>query len=347
MQMRTSLWVVALSCVFGGIAGLIPAPAAWAQAEVCPPAVTVVAGPTATQLNQVVTGASATLTADQDPAGPPITLLRLRVNSATRGDFTPATMLVGSQYQVPLVLSPAGSYSVSLCGVAAVVAPPPPPPQTATLPAGATQCAPEDGTCTFTGAARPVYYGANGTYVSLLLPSPVACTNAVFGDPLVGVGKACYLAPTAAPVPTDAVVSAWSAWTGGAWSTCSASQQARTETRTRTVVTPASNGGQTPALSETRTASQTCVMPPVVVLPRVTLAVSACVLTATTTTTPDGTTGWGVQYQRNGNNHGSRDTSSPYERAATVTAGSYTLTAIWTKSGQATVTQALGAVVCD
>lgn len=63
------------------------------------------------------------------------------------------------------------------------------------------------------------------------------------------------------PTPVDAVVSAWSDWAGGAWSVCSNGTQTRTETRTRTVVTPA-NGGATPALSETRTASQPCTVTP-------------------------------------------------------------------------------------
>jgi hypothetical protein len=70
--------------------------------------------------------------------------------------------------------------------------------------------------------------------------------------------------PPPPPVATDAVVSAWSAWTGDVWSACSGGTQTRTETRTRTVVTAATNGGTTPALSETRTASQSCaVTPPV------------------------------------------------------------------------------------
>jgi hypothetical protein len=62
--------------------------------------------------------------------------------------------------------------------------------------------------------------------------------------------------------PVDAVVSDWSAWMGGDWSACSSGTQTRTETRTRTVLTPAQNGGATPALSETRTASQVCTVPP-------------------------------------------------------------------------------------
>lgn len=68
--------------------------------------------------------------------------------------------------------------------------------------------------------------------------------------------------PAPTPTPVDAVVSAWGEWTGGAWSACSGGVQTRVETRTRTVVTPASNGGTTPALSETRTAGQACTVTP-------------------------------------------------------------------------------------
>jgi hypothetical protein len=59
----------------------------------------------------------------------------------------------------------------------------------------------------------------------------------------------------------DAVVSDWSAWSPTSdWSACANGQQTRTEQRTRTVMTPASNGGATPSLEDTRTASQSCVV---------------------------------------------------------------------------------------
>lgn len=66
-----------------------------------------------------------------------------------------------------------------------------------------------------------------------------------------------------APTPVNCAVSAWSAWGAGAWSTCSGGQQSRTETRTRTVTTQPANGGTAcPALTETRTATQACSLPP-------------------------------------------------------------------------------------
>lgn len=57
----------------------------------------------------------------------------------------------------------------------------------------AVLCANEDGRCTFTGS-RFVYYGAGDRYAVRLLTNGADCTNAVFGDPVPGVRKVCYLA---------------------------------------------------------------------------------------------------------------------------------------------------------
>ncbi len=51
-------------------------------------------------------------------------------------------------------------------------------------------CAAEWGTCSVPGT-RTVRYGALGTYVFKEVTSSIDCTNAVWGDPLVGVVKAC------------------------------------------------------------------------------------------------------------------------------------------------------------
>lgn len=65
------------------------------------------------------------------------------------------------------------------------------------------------------------------------------------------------------PSPVDCAVSAWSDWSGGAWSACSAGSQSRSETRSRTITTQPANGGAAcPVLSETRTATQACSEPP-------------------------------------------------------------------------------------
>jgi hypothetical protein len=70
------------------------------------------------------------------------------------------------------------------------------------------------------------------------------------------------------PLPPVACgVSAWSDWSAGSWSACLAGQRARTETRSRTVTTPASNGGAAcPALTETRVAVEACTTPGAAVL---------------------------------------------------------------------------------
>jgi hypothetical protein len=82
-----------------------------------------------------------------------------------------------------------------------------PPPTTAptsgdTPPAGYTRCATEGQTCNITGTVNAVY-GARGTWTApRSLSASTACTNAVFGDPLYGVVKSCYIQASAAPVGT-------------------------------------------------------------------------------------------------------------------------------------------------
>jgi hypothetical protein len=53
-------------------------------------------------------------------------------------------------------------------------------------------CANEGQLCSFTGT-RSVRYGANGVYVFKTLTNGTMCTNSVFGDPLFGVEKQCYI----------------------------------------------------------------------------------------------------------------------------------------------------------
>ena len=53
-----------------------------------------------------------------------------------------------------------------------------------------TYCASEGGQCNFSGTMQ-VRYGDRGFYVSDTFTNGVACNNGVFGDPLVGFGKAC------------------------------------------------------------------------------------------------------------------------------------------------------------
>ncbi len=53
-----------------------------------------------------------------------------------------------------------------------------------------TQCASENGTCSFSGI-RTVAYGANNAFY-YKATSSIACNNATFGDPIYGTAKFCY-----------------------------------------------------------------------------------------------------------------------------------------------------------
>jgi hypothetical protein len=66
-------------------------------------------------------------------------------------------------------------------------------------PAGYTACASEGGTCGIPGYGRTVAYGANGAFVQRVFTANTECTNGVFGDPIAGVAKSCYLAPDGPP----------------------------------------------------------------------------------------------------------------------------------------------------
>ncbi len=81
------------------------------------------------------------------------------------------------------------------------------PTTTEPLPGTWTQCAAENGTCSFSGTMT-VAFGANGAFTYATLTNGTACTNSVFGDPLYGTVKACYL--QAAPS------------TGTVWTQCAA-----------------------------------------------------------------------------------------------------------------------------
>jgi RHS repeat-associated protein len=65
-----------------------------------------------------------------------------------------------------------------------------------TGPSGFIFCAPENGTCSFTGAAQ-VAFGANGQFNYGTYTNSTSCSNSVFGDPDSGVVKACFYKLTA------------------------------------------------------------------------------------------------------------------------------------------------------
>ena len=78
-------------------------------------------------------------------------------------------------------------------------------------PSGYTVCSGEGQRCNFDGT-KDVAYGANGRFnYKYGVTGGVDCNNATFGDPISGVGKACYIkavapapAPTPVPPPTPA-----------------------------------------------------------------------------------------------------------------------------------------------
>lgn len=74
-------------------------------------------------------------------------------------------------------------------------------------PAGYAECAAEAGTCSFTGYGRNIAYGANGAFIYRVFSTSTPCSNSVFGDPIGGVAKSCYVATAGPPA--------------GGWSQCS------------------------------------------------------------------------------------------------------------------------------
>ena len=78
--------------------------------------------------------------------------------------------------------------SCSYANTTTATAAPAPAPTTST--ATFTACAKENATCSFSGT-REVRYGTSTIYTSKVVTGPVACTNAVFGDPVVGQVKSC------------------------------------------------------------------------------------------------------------------------------------------------------------
>lgn len=60
------------------------------------------------------------------------------------------------------------------------------------LPNGFSNCAGENGTCSFAGTMR-IYYGANNRFYTAAATGPVSCSNNTFGDPIPGTYKQCYI----------------------------------------------------------------------------------------------------------------------------------------------------------
>lgn len=179
----------------------------------------------------------------------------------------------------------------------------------------------------------------------------------VTGAEVIGIGGGTAPPPPPPPPPVDCRVSDWTLSTVGPWGACTAGQQTREETWTRTVLQePAHGGAACPALTEIRTGLQSCTAPP----PPPPLGVTAtgstrtCTLVATATQPPDTTPGWGVQFSRRraGDDtwaaHGTRDAAAPFTRSAAVPLGEWEIQAVWTRTGAAPVTvPALAVWTCE
>ena len=105
-----------------------------------------------------------------------------------------------------------------------------------------TFCANEGQQCSFTGTQN-VRFGANGTYVFKSLTNGTMCSNSVFGDPLYGVAKQCYIGGSGTSSTFTITASAGS---GGTISPSGSAQVASGGSQTFTV-TP-SNGYQVGSL---------------------------------------------------------------------------------------------------
>lgn len=130
---------------------------------------------------------------------------------------------------------------------------------------------------------------------------------------------------TTPPPPTTNVDCVVSAFNCTPWLSNAVDQ---TRTCTRTIVTPPSGtGAACPALSVIEHQPLSSAPPPIVATAGLTIK---CSLAASLVVPPDTTGGWSAQYQA----------------SATSSTGAYVVTIIWSKAGQASVTQALGTVTC-
>ena len=84
----------------------------------------------------------------------------------------------------------AGSYTLG--GTPATAAVGPIVSSNTSLPGGTTSCAGENGTCSGFSGVQEIWYGANSSWKVAPATSGISCSNATFGDPIVGTAKNCY-----------------------------------------------------------------------------------------------------------------------------------------------------------
>ena len=150
-------------------------------------------------------------------------------------------------------------------------------------------------------------------------------------------GSVTRTATVTVPV-VNCVVSAWTMQSATAWGTCTSGQQTRTETWTRTVLTPPSGGGTACGpLTEQRTATQSCSIPPTATFTGSLSGTSTAVLTWQTTDATSVTIN-GTAVALSGSTQYTISAATTYTLVATGAGGSVTRTA--------TVTPTLAPVDC-
>ena len=123
------------------------------------------------------------------------------------------------------------------------------------------RCAGEGGTCSFSGT-RTVRFGANGSSVTRTATGSIACTNAVFGDPIFGVPKQCEYQDGNPPSATTAAAPVFTPAAGSYGSAQTVSVSSTTVgasifyTLNGTLPTPASTPYTGPLLISTSTTLQ-------------------------------------------------------------------------------------------
>jgi hypothetical protein len=110
-------------------------------------------------------------------------------NAFVTKTFTGSVVCLNSSFGDPAVgLLKSCSYSSNTIATSGSTGTTPTAP--VTTDAGWTTCASEGGVCSISGTHQ-VRYGANGNYSIKTMTGPVACTNAVFGDPAYKMAKTC------------------------------------------------------------------------------------------------------------------------------------------------------------
>jgi hypothetical protein len=166
--------------------------------------------------------------------------------------------------------------------------------------------------------------------------------SSVYGAPRVHVYQ--VKAPAPPPVPCEGT---WAETVTLVPAVCDATQQ-QIRTVTRTFTQTSGDPTTCPASPVVTISNESCVYvppPPTGTITIKTVRPQACDIRVTSTP-PDQTGGWGVQFTLDGKNMGTRDTSSPYQRdKSNVTTGTI-VAGVWSKSDDVRPFT-IGPVVCE